>query len=119
MRITGTLFSLTNLVDKVSRYHPSAITIAQLVEFGKRRDESASYLFLYREISIRLSHMIKELEMLPDGLREQYAVKQVEGMYWKSCFSTYQIKCTKMYNVHTRSRVSNFKINTFLIRVNE
>ena len=84
MKSVRPLSNLAQLVDQYSRYHPSAITLAQLVDFSKKRNEEESYLFLHREIPIRLSHMIKELELLPESLRQQRAVKLVEDMYWKS-----------------------------------
>jgi len=76
--------SLSTLLDKTSRYQPSAITVAQLVEFGERRNEIDSYKYLHRELPIRISHMIKELQMLPESLLLQRSVKEVEDLYWKT-----------------------------------
>jgi len=85
MRISQQLLnSLKDAVNRSARYQPSSITLSQLATFGKTKEENKSFSFLHRELSIRLSHMIKELEMLPDNLRNQPSVKLVESMYWKS-----------------------------------
>ena len=76
--------SLSTLLDKTSLYRPSPITVAQLTEFGKKRDESLSYGFLHQELPIRISHMVKELHMLPDTLLQQHSVKLVKDMYLKT-----------------------------------
>lgn len=75
---------LSTLLDKTSLYRPSPITVAQLIEFGKKRNESQSYGFLHHELSIRISHMVKELHMLPDALLQQPSVKLVKDMYIKT-----------------------------------
>lgn len=83
MRSQG-LRNLTTLIDKTSKFHPSPITVAQLIEFGQKRDESLSYGFLHQELPIRISHAVKELEMLPEGLRQQRSVEYVREMYVKT-----------------------------------
>ena len=75
---------LSALLDKTSLYRPSPITVAQLIEFGKKRDEPTSYGFLHKELPIRISHMVKELHMLPDSLLQQHSVKLVKDMYLKT-----------------------------------
>eukprot|EP00116_Pleurobrachia_bachei_P004108 sb/3464370/ len=74
----------TTLVDKTARFHPTPITVAQLTEFGKTGDISKSYEYLHKELPIRISHMVKELQMLPDALLQQHSVKQVKDMYLKT-----------------------------------
>ena len=75
---------LSTLLDQTSRYHPSPITVAQLTDFGKKRDESLSYSFLHKELPIRIAHMLKELQMLPEPLLKQRSVKSVKDMYLKT-----------------------------------
>lgn len=75
---------LTTLLDKTSLYRPSPITLAHLIEFGKKRNESLSYGFLHQELPIRISHMVKELSLLPESLLQQPSVKLVKDMYIKT-----------------------------------
>ena len=75
---------LSTLLDQASRYHPSPITVAQLTDFGRKRDESLSYSFLHKELPIRISHMLKELQMLPETLLQQRSVELVKDMYLKT-----------------------------------
>lgn len=80
----NTVRCLSTLLDKTSLYRPSPITVAQLIEFGKKRNESQSYAFLHHELPIRISHMVKELHMLPESLLQQHSVKLVKDMYLKT-----------------------------------
>ena len=92
---------LSTLLDKTSLYRPSPITVAQLIEFGKKRNESLSYGFLHRELPIRISHMVKELHMLPDSLLQQHSVKLVKDMYLKTFEDLADFDEDGMHDEHT------------------
>ena len=57
-----------NLLDKYSEYNPSPLTIQQFIEFGRNETEQKSFNFLRQEIPVRLSNIMKEINLLPGNL---------------------------------------------------
>ena len=57
-----------NLLDKYSEYNPSPLTIQQFIEFGRNETEQKSFNFLRQEIPVRLSNIMKEINLLPGSL---------------------------------------------------
>ena len=76
MRLTQGLRNLSkmldtksqNLLDKYSEYNPSPLTIQQFIEFGRNETEQKSFNFLRQEIPVRLSNIMKEINLLPGNL---------------------------------------------------
>ena len=48
-------------MDALSRYNPSPLTMAQLVEFGRTATEPDSFHFLKKEVPGRLANIMKEI----------------------------------------------------------
>ena len=91
MRLTQGLRNLSkmldtksqNLLDKYSEYNPSPLTIQQFIEFGRNETEQKSFNFLRQEIPVRLSNIMKEINLLPGNLLHMPSVVilQVNDMF--------------------------------------
>ena len=76
MRFTPTVRNLNRLLDlksmkmldHYSQFNPSPLTINQFMEFGQRGSEENSFTFLRKEIPVRLSNIMKEINLLPFNL---------------------------------------------------
>ena len=56
------------MLDHYSQFNPSPLTINQFMEFGKTATEEESFTFLRKEIPVRLSNIMKEINLLPSNL---------------------------------------------------
>jgi len=81
MKLTSVRFTrnLAKLLDEVgankleqySKFNPSPVSISHFLEFGRSASTDHSYLFMRKEIPVRLANMMKELELLPTELQQQ------------------------------------------------
>jgi len=62
------------LLDTYAQYNPSPLSIQQFVDFGRNATEAESFNFLRKEIPIRLSNIMKELNLLPSTLLQMPSV---------------------------------------------
>ena len=82
MRFTPTLRNMNKLLDlkslkmldHYSQFNPSPLTIQQFMEFGKTATEEESFTFLRKEIPVRLSNIMKEINLLPSNLLQMPSV---------------------------------------------
>lgn len=103
MRLFGQLFAIGKLarsasqgralvhdtalayIEKYAQYHPTTLTLKNFVEFGtKSASAQKSFLFLRKEIPVRLANIMKEIHLLPDQLLLMPSVQLVEGWYLQS-----------------------------------
>ena len=76
MRLTPAVRNLNRLLDlksmkmldHYSQFNPSPLTINQFMEFGQKGTEEDSFTFLRKEIPVRLSNIMKEMNLLPFNL---------------------------------------------------
>ena len=76
MRLTPAVRNLNRLLDlksmkmldHYSQFNPSPLTINQFMEFGQKGTEEDSFTFLRKEIPVRLSNIMKEINLLPFNL---------------------------------------------------
>jgi pyruvate dehydrogenase kinase 2/3/4 len=73
------------LLDHYSRFHPSVLSIQQFIDFGTK-DASAkqSFLFLRKELPVRLANIMKEIRLLPEPLQTQPSVQHLTGWFEQS-----------------------------------
>lgn len=82
MRISFLLRSRSKLLDYYGRFHPSVLTIQQFIDFGRNNVSAKnSFLFLRKEIPVRLANIMKEIQLLPEQLLRMPSVKQVHEWY--------------------------------------
>ena len=72
-------------IEKYAAYHPTTLTLKNFVEFGtKNASAKNSFLFLRKELPVRLANIMKEIHLLPDQLLTMPSVQLVEGWYLQS-----------------------------------
>ena len=62
------------MLDHFSKFNPSPLTIKQFMDFGQTATEEESFLFLKKEIPVRLSNIMKEINLLPSNLLQMPSV---------------------------------------------
>lgn len=69
------------LLDHYSQFNPSPLTIKQFIEFGKTATEEESFTFLRKEMPVRLSNIMKEINLLPSNLLQMPSVLILQDWY--------------------------------------
>lgn len=72
------------LLDTFAQYNPSPLSIQQFVDFGRNATEAESFNFLRKEIPIRLSNIMKEINLLPSTLLQMPSVMLLQEWYAQS-----------------------------------
>lgn len=72
------------MLDFYSQFNPSPLSIKQFIDFGQNACEKKSYIFLRKELPVRLANIMKEIALLPDSLLNTRSVSQVSSWYVKS-----------------------------------
>ncbi|XP_054622428.1 pyruvate dehydrogenase (acetyl-transferring) kinase isozyme 3, mitochondrial isoform X2 [Dunckerocampus dactyliophorus] len=87
MRLFLSLLKNTNpKVEYYSRFSPSPLSIKQFLDFGRENAcEKTSYMFLRKELPVRLANTMREVNLLPDKLLSQPSIRLVQK--WSSAFS--------------------------------
>lgn len=75
---------LTMKVDHYAAFNPSSLSVKQIIDFGRKGDQVASYLFLRKELMVRLANILKEYNLLPQRLLRMPSARLVEDWYHKS-----------------------------------
>uniref|UniRef100_A0A3B4XE43 Protein-serine/threonine kinase n=1 Tax=Seriola lalandi dorsalis TaxID=1841481 RepID=A0A3B4XE43_SERLL len=86
MRIFVSLLKNTNpKIEYYSRFSPSPLSIKQFLDFGTNNAcEKTSYMFLRKELPVRLANTMREVNLLPDNLLGQPSVRLVQKWYMQS-----------------------------------
>ena len=82
MRLTAVARNLQKLLDPkslktldhYSQFNPSPLTIQQFIDFGRTASEEESFTFLKKELPVRLSNIMKEINLLPPNLLQMPSV---------------------------------------------
>lgn len=72
------------MLDQYSQFTPSPLTLQQFVEFGKTASEVESFHFLKKELPVRLSNIMKEINLLPGNLLHMPSVLILQDWYAQS-----------------------------------
>lgn len=86
MRLFGSLLKNANhKIEYYSKFSPSPLSIKQFLDFGRENAcEKTSYMFLRKELPVRLANTMREVTLLPDNLLSQPSVKLVQKWYMQS-----------------------------------
>nr|XP_033804326.1 pyruvate dehydrogenase kinase, isozyme 3 [Geotrypetes seraphini] len=87
MRLLGRLLrsAVPKQIEYYSRFSPSPLSIKQFIDFGRDNAcEKTSYLFLRKELPVRLANTMREVNLLPDNLLQRPSVKLVQSWYMQS-----------------------------------
>ncbi|CAK9301726.1 unnamed protein product [Gordionus sp. m RMFG-2023] len=87
------------MLEYYSQFVPSALSIKQFVDFGQSNpSEHMSFMFLQKEIPVRLANMMREINYLPENLLKMPSIQIVKNWYKQSF-----IEILKFENVHPTS----------------
>uniref|UniRef100_A0A4W3I4A7 Protein-serine/threonine kinase n=1 Tax=Callorhinchus milii TaxID=7868 RepID=A0A4W3I4A7_CALMI len=96
--------SLANVprhIDHFSKFSPSPLSIKQFLDFGSTNAcEKTSFMFLRQELPVRLSNIMKEINLLPDRLLSTPSVQLVQSWYIQSLLDILEFY-TKNADDHT------------------
>ncbi|KAK2584818.1 hypothetical protein KPH14_007131 [Odynerus spinipes] len=82
MRLTRKCFgSISKMLDFYSQFNPSPLSIKQFIDFGLSACERKSFIFLRKELPVRLANIMKEIHLLPDNLLKMPSVGIVNNLY--------------------------------------
>uniref|UniRef100_A0A3Q2CHB2 Protein-serine/threonine kinase n=1 Tax=Cyprinodon variegatus TaxID=28743 RepID=A0A3Q2CHB2_CYPVA len=72
-------------IDHFSKFSPSPLSMKQFIDFGSiNACEKTSFVFLRQELPVRLSNIMKEINLLPDKLLTTPSVQMVQRWYSQS-----------------------------------
>ncbi|CAG9804761.1 unnamed protein product [Chironomus riparius] len=85
MRLNSSFFNkIGKMLDFYSQFNPSPLSIKQFLDFGMNKCESKSYVFLKKELPVRLANIMKEIALLPDNLLRTPSVGLLSNWYARS-----------------------------------
>ncbi|KAK8388511.1 hypothetical protein O3P69_020472 [Scylla paramamosain] len=71
-------------LDYYSQFNPSPLSMQQFTDFGENATISESFLFLKKELPVRLANIMKEFHLLPENLLHMPSVGAVRDLYRRS-----------------------------------
>uniref|UniRef100_A0A7N6B172 Protein-serine/threonine kinase n=1 Tax=Anabas testudineus TaxID=64144 RepID=A0A7N6B172_ANATE len=79
------LASVPKHIEHFSKFSPSPLSMKQFLDFGSiNACEKTSFAFLRQELPVRLSNIMKEINLLPDKLLSTPSVQMVHSWYIQS-----------------------------------
>lgn len=85
LRETVTEKHATERIKKLQTYSPHSLSVKELLSFPSLENpEERSFIFLRRQLLIRLANIIREIECLPESFRQQPSFIQCQDWYWQS-----------------------------------
>lgn len=137
MRFTCTLrtiSTLSKMIDFYSQFSPSSLSIKQFIDFGNYRFylphffssklifysifnftglsacERKSFLFLRKELPVRLANIMKEILLLPENLLKTPSVVRLNDWYAQSFTEILEFEKADADDIETLDKyVFNFK----------
>lgn len=77
--------NVNSKIEFYSRFSPSPMSIQQFLDFGRENAcEKTAYMFLRKELAVRLANTLREVTLLPSSLLDQPALKRVQNWYIQS-----------------------------------
>uniref|UniRef100_A0A8C1PX53 Protein-serine/threonine kinase n=1 Tax=Cyprinus carpio TaxID=7962 RepID=A0A8C1PX53_CYPCA len=81
------LWSLIDCFLIMKLFLPSPMSIKQFLDFGRENAcEKTSYMFLQKELEVRLANTMREVTLLPANLQSQISIKLVESWLYSTLF---------------------------------
>ncbi|XP_045621652.1 pyruvate dehydrogenase (acetyl-transferring) kinase, mitochondrial isoform X2 [Procambarus clarkii] len=86
MRVYRILYRQTRALmeerlDYYSQFNPSPLSMQQFADFGENASNRDSFLFLRKELPVRLANIMKEFHLLPEKLLHMPSVCAVRDLY--------------------------------------
>jgi pyruvate dehydrogenase kinase 2/3/4 len=76
--------SIAKILDFYSQFNPSPLSIKKFIDFGLNASEQKSFIFLRKELPVRLANIMKEIALLPENLLRMPSVIAVNDWYIRS-----------------------------------
>ncbi|XP_044264198.1 pyruvate dehydrogenase (acetyl-transferring) kinase, mitochondrial [Tribolium madens] len=76
--------SIAKMLDFYSQFNPSPLSIKKFIDFGLNASEQKSFIFLRKELPVRLANIMKEIALLPENLLRMPSVVAVNDWYIRS-----------------------------------
>uniref|UniRef100_A0A8C7WHK4 Protein-serine/threonine kinase n=1 Tax=Oncorhynchus mykiss TaxID=8022 RepID=A0A8C7WHK4_ONCMY len=81
----ATLANVPKHIEHFAKFSPSPLSMKQFLDFGSTNAcEATSFVFLRQELPVRLSNIMKEINLLPDRLLTTPSVQMVQSWYVQS-----------------------------------
>jgi pyruvate dehydrogenase kinase 2/3/4 len=71
-------------LEHYSQFQPSSLTIQQYLDFGRNGTAQTSFMFLKKELLVRLANIMQEINLLPPKLLIMPSAKLVSEWYRQS-----------------------------------
>ncbi|XP_048267300.1 pyruvate dehydrogenase (acetyl-transferring) kinase, mitochondrial isoform X2 [Bombus affinis] len=82
MKLTQKCFgNISKMLDFYSQFNPSPLSIKQFIDFGLSACERKSFIFLRKELPVRLANIMKEIHLLPENLLKMPSMGIVNNLY--------------------------------------
>ncbi|NXA56953.1 PDK2 kinase, partial [Nothocercus julius] len=79
------LAGVPTYIEHFSKFSPSPLSMKQFLDFGSSNAcEKTSFAFLRQELPVRLSNIMKEINLLPDRVLRTPSVQLVQSWYVQS-----------------------------------
>ncbi|XP_014212085.1 pyruvate dehydrogenase (acetyl-transferring) kinase, mitochondrial [Copidosoma floridanum] len=75
------LGNIVKMLDFYSQFNPSPLSIKQFIDFGLSACQRKSFIFLRKELPVRLANIMKEIHLLPENLLRMPSVGIVNNFY--------------------------------------
>lgn len=75
---------LEERLDYYSQFNPSPLSMQQFTDFGENATNGDSFMFLRKELPVRLANIMKEFNLLPGKLLHMPSVAAVRDLYRQS-----------------------------------
>ncbi|XP_072387695.1 pyruvate dehydrogenase (acetyl-transferring) kinase, mitochondrial isoform X1 [Diabrotica undecimpunctata] len=85
MKVSPKCFqNIAKMLDFYSQFNPSPLSIKKFIDFGLNASEKKSFVFLRKEMPVRLANIMKEIALLPENLLRMPSVVAVNDWYMQS-----------------------------------
>nr|XP_038024798.1 pyruvate dehydrogenase kinase, isozyme 2 isoform X2 [Anas platyrhynchos] len=85
LRKRAALAGVPTYIEHFSKFSPSPLSMKQFLDFGSSNAcEKTSFAFLRQELPVRLSNIMKEINLLPDRVLRTPSVQLVQSWYVQS-----------------------------------
>ena len=68
------------MLDTYASFNPSPLSIQKFLDFGRTATEEESFHFLKKELPVRVSNIMKEINLLPSALLQMPSIQLLQVM---------------------------------------
>lgn len=87
--------AIARKLENYSQFQPSSLSIQQYLDFGRTGTARSSFLFLKKELLVRLANIMQEISLLPQNLLRMPSARLVNDWYCESFEDLLQFESTE------------------------